>query len=118
MGLLRDTYIINKTDTSGIEYQIRRKNDIEEKQNAILNITKDRVDISLNEYETLKNDLEKTKMLLSRYENFIKDLAKSIRQNPEILLNSKVVKSELEKTPLIDGYNLYVIWEIQNKDLL
>ena len=118
MGLLRDTYIINKTDTSGIEHQMRRKNDIEEKQNAILNITKDRVDISLNEYETLKNDLKETKELLNKYQSFIHDLSKSIKQNPEILLNSKVVKSELERTSLIDGYNLYVIWEIQNKDLL
>lgn len=64
MGLLRDTYIvnkINKIDTSGIEYQMKRKNDLQEKQNIILNQTKDRVDISLIEYETLKEDLKKDK---------------------------------------------------------
>lgn len=32
MGILRDTYIINKTDTSNISYEMSRKNDIEEKQ--------------------------------------------------------------------------------------
>lgn len=117
MGLLRDTYIVNKIDTSGIEYQMKRKNDLQEKQNIILNQTKDRVDISLIEYETLKEDLKKTKEELDFYRNFYNDLAIKIKQYPEILLNSKVVKSEIERVPRTMNSRLYVVWEIEDRDL-
>lgn len=117
MGILRDTYIVNKINTTGIEYQMRRKNDIQEQQNLILNNTKDRVDISLKEYESLKEELKKTKSILLAHENFLKDLALTIKQEPDVLLKSKVVKSEFERKPMTNSYNLYVLWEIKAEDL-
>lgn len=117
MGLLKDTYNITNIDTSGIESQMRRANDIEEKQNSIINNTKDRVDISLREYEELRNEIKAKTGLLKQYEEFIIELAKSIKQNPYILLKGKVVKSEFERVPYSLGNRLYVVWEFEDKDL-
>lgn len=116
MGLLRDTYIINqKTDTSIIEAQLRKHNDIQEEQNKIVNNTRDRVNISLKEYEELKEDLYRTKQLLNSYEEFVRDLAKGIKHSPEILLKAKVIKSEMERVPYkMNNYNIYVVWEIDD----
>lgn len=113
MRLLRDTYVINKIDTSGIEYQMRRKNDIQEKQNAILNDTKDRVDISLNEYESLKSELKRTTKLLECYQKSYNELGKQLKISPEILLRSKVIKCEVERVPLTLKNNLYVVFELE-----
>lgn len=117
MGILKDTYNITNIDTSGIEFQIKRANDIEEKQNSIINNTKDRVDISLREYEELKNEIKAKTELLKQYDEFITDLAKSIKQSPSILLKGKVVKSEFERVPYSLGNRLYVVWEFEDKDL-
>ena len=117
MGLLKDTYNITKIDMSGIEYQMKRKNDIQEQQNIIINNTKDRVDISLREYEDLKNELKSKTELLNKYDEFITELAKSIKLSPEILLKGKVVKSEFERVPYTMGHNLYVVWEYKDRDL-
>lgn len=117
MGILKDTYNITNITTSGIEYQMRRANDIEEKQNSIINNTKDRVDISLREYEELKNEIKAKTELLKLYDEFITDLAKNIKQSPSILLKGKVVKSEFERVPYSLGDRLYVVWEFEDKDL-
>lgn len=117
MGLLKDTYNITKIDTSGIAYQMKRGNDIQEQQNIIINNTKDRVDISLREYEDLKAELKSKTELLNKYDEFIIELAKSIKQSPEILLKGKVVKSEFERVPYTMSYNLYVVWEFEDRDL-
>jgi hypothetical protein len=117
MGLLKDTYNITKIDMSGIEYQMKRKNDIQKQQNIIINNTKDRVDISLREYEDLKNELKSKTELLNKYDEFITELAKSIKLSPEILLKGKVVKSEFERVPYTMSHNLYVVWEYKDRDL-
>jgi len=117
MGILKDTYNITKIDMSGVEYQMRRKNDIQEQQNIVINNTKDRVDISLREYEELKNELKSKTELLNKYKEFISELAKSIKQSPEILLKGKVIKSEFERVPYTMSQNLYVVWEFEDRDL-
>lgn len=120
MGLLRDKYYISTTniDTTEIAKEMERKNDIEEKQNEILNKTRDRVDVSLNEYENIKKELKDTKELLGSYQNFINDLATKIQANPERLLQYKLVKSETERKPLTMSNYLYLVFEICDKDLL
>jgi len=117
MGLLKDTYNITKVDMSGVEYQMKRKNDIQEQQNIVINNTKDRVDISLREYEDLKNELKSKTELLNKYDEFIIELAKNIKQSPEILLKGKVVKSEFERVPYTMSERLYVVWEFEDRDL-
>ncbi len=119
MGLLRNKYYVieNKIDTSSIEYQMKRKNDIQEQQNVVINNTKDRVDISLREYEDLKNELKAKTELLNKYDAFITELAKNIKQSPEILLKGKVLKSEFERVPYNMSNNLYVVWEFKDGDL-
>ncbi len=119
MGLLRDKYYIveNKIDTSGIRYEMKRKNDIQEKQNTVINNTKDRVDISLKEYESLKSEIKAKTELLNKYDEFITGLAKSIKQSPELLLKGKVVKSEFERVPCTMRNNLFVVWEFSDYDL-
>ena len=117
MGLLKDTYNITKIDMSGIEYQMERKNDIQERQNIVINNTRDRVDISLNEYESLKAELKTKTELLNSYTKFITDLAKNIKQNPEILLKGKIITSEFVRMPYTMNNRLLVIWEFEVKDL-
>lgn len=117
MGILKDTYNITKIDMSGVEYQMKRKNDIQEHQNIVINNTKDRVDISLREYEELKNELKEKTELLKKYDEFISELAINIKQSPEILLKGKVVKSGFEKKPYTMNYNLYIVWEFESRDL-
>lgn len=120
MGLLRNKYYISTTniDTTKIAKEMERKNDIEEKQNEILNKTRDRVDVSLNEYENIKKELKDTKELLESYQNFINSLATKIQVNPESLLQYKLVKSETERKPLTMSNYLYLVFEICDKDLL
>ena len=119
MGLLRNKYYVieNKIDTSGIEYQMKRKNDIQEQQNIVINNTKDRVDISLREYESLKNELKAKIELLNKYDAFITELAKNIKQSPEILLKGKVIKSEFDRVPCSMRNILGVVWEFKDGDL-
>ena len=117
MGLLKDTYNITKIDMSGIEYQMKRKNDIQERQNIAINNTRDRVDISLNEYESLKAELKTKTELLNSYTKFITDLAKSIKQNPEILLKGEIITSEFVRMLYTMNNRLLVIWEFEVKDL-
>ena len=117
MGLLKDTYNITKIDMSGIEYQMKRKNDIQERQNIVINNTRDRVDISLNEYESLKAELKTKTELLNSYTKFITDLAKSIKQNPEILLKGEIITSEFVRMPYTMNNRLLVVWEFEVKDL-
>lgn len=119
MGLLRNKYYVieNKIDTSGIEYQMKRKNDIQEQQNVVINNTKDRVDISLREYEDLKNEIKAKTELLNKYDEFITELSKNIKQSPEILLKGKVLKSEFERVPYNMSNILYVVWEFKDGDL-
>lgn len=117
MGLLKDTYNITKIDMSGIEYQMKRKNEIQEQQNIIINNTKDRVDISLRKYEDLKTELKSKTELLNKYDEFITELAKNIKQSPEILLKGKVIKSEFERVPYTMSERLYVVWEFEDRDL-
>ena len=116
MVLLRDTYNITKIDMSGIEYQMRRQNDIQEQQNIVINNTKDRVDISLTEYEKLKTELKTKTELLNKYTEFIKELAKNIKQSPKILLKGKVVKSEFKMDPYTLTHKLYVVWEFEDNE--
>lgn len=120
MGILRNKYYISTTniDTTEIAREMERKNDIEEKQNEILNKTRDRVDVSLYEYENIKKELKDTKELLESYERFINSLARKIQANPENLLQYKLVKSETERKPMTMSNYLYLIFEIKDKDLL
>lgn len=82
-----------------------------------INDTKNRVDISLREYEELKTELKEKTELLKKYDEFISDLAENIQQRPEILLKGKVVKSEIERLPYKMSYNLYVVFEFEDRDL-
>lgn len=120
MGILRDTYInipAPKTDLSLIEYELRRISDIKEQQYETIKNTRDRVDISLNEYESLKAELKTKTELLNSYTKFITDLAKSIKQNPEILLKGKIITSEFVRMPYTMNNRVLVIWELEAKDL-
>ena len=114
MGLLRDTYITNKIDTSGIEYQMKRKNDIQERQNIVLNNQRNRVDISLTEYECLKRELENSKNMLEVYQKCFQELGKHLRISPEVLLKAKVVKSEVERVQSSFSNYLHVIFELKD----
>lgn len=119
MGILRDKYYVieNKIDTTRIDYELKRKNDIQEQQNVVINNTKDRVDISLREYENLKKELNVKTELLNKYDEFITKLAKNIKQSPEILLKGKVLKSEFERVPYTMSERLYIVWEFKDSDL-
>lgn len=119
MGLLRDKYYIfeNKIDTSGIEYEMRRRNNIQEEQNKAINNMKDRVDISLREYEILKNKVKEQEELIEKYHEFVTELGKKIKQSPEILMKGKVVKSEYERVPMTMNNRLYVVWEFEDNKI-
>lgn len=116
MGILRDTYIINKTDTSNISYEMSRKNDIEEKQNEIDNNTRDRVNISLKEYEKLKTDLQDANCIINDYQALYHNLGKTIKCDPKILLSSKIIHNSIEKNPMTRKRNLYIGFELEEVD--
>lgn len=118
MGILRDTYNITKVDMSGVEYQMKRKNDIQEQQNKVINNTKDRVDISLKEYENLKKELELKTKKLNKYEEFVSDLANNIKIRPDVLLKGKAVDNYIERSPHDFSYNLYVEWKFEDRDFI
>ena len=122
MGLLRDTYIIN--DNKGLKDAIRMSNYIAEEKFEFekgkfekeLEI-KNRVDIALTEYEKLKEELKTTKENLSYYRNFFNELVKSIKINPEVLLKSNIVKSEVERSYHSFNNYLHVIFELKDSDI-
>ena len=118
MGILKDTYNITKVNMAGIEREMKRKNDIEEKQNLLLNISRDRVDISLNEYERLKSQVKKQEELINNYSRFFSDLGRMIKQSPDILLKGEVIKSEYERVSSTMSSRLYVVFEYKDGDLL
>ena len=118
MGLFKDTYIIN--DNRGLKDAVRMSNYIAEAQLEFekgklekeLEI-KNRVDIALNEYLKLKEELKS----LSYYRDFFNQLGRAIKINPEVLLKSKVVKTEVERSPMTMANNLYVIFELKDSDV-
>lgn len=121
MGLLKDTYIIN--DNSALKDAMQMSNYIAVEQLKFekgklekeLEL-KDRVDIALNEYLKLQEELKSTKESLSYYRDFFNQLGRAVRINPEVLLKSKVVKTEVERSPMKMANNLYVIFELKDSD--
>lgn len=117
MGILRDTYIINnKTDTGPVSYEMSRKNDIEEKRLKIENDTKDRVNISLREYEKLKTELQDANCIINDYQAFYHNLGKTIHCDPKVILTSKIRDVNINKNPLTMKYDLCILLELEEVD--
>lgn len=118
MGIFKDTYIVNKIDTKRIEYELNRKNELLKEKNEIEKTTKNRVDISLNEYEKLKEENKNQKQLIEEYQKFITDLGKKIHIAPDALLKYKLIENDLSENILHQTYNLHLIFEINKSDLI
>ncbi len=116
MGILRDTYIINKNDNTSLINELKRKNDIEQEYLLLSEQTKDRVNISLSEYENLKNKLKNTIDSLNCYENFIDDLSKKLMIVPELLLKSNIIENKVRRNVLTMKDELYVIFELEVRE--
>lgn len=115
MGLLRDTYIINndKSGQDAIAKQIEQKNEIAKEQLIFLKNSRDRVDISLQEYQKLKKDLQEANCIINEYQEFVHQLAKAVNGDPRILLKSKIVYNSFEKQPQFMNAILYIGFEIE-----
>lgn len=116
MGILKDTYIVNKTDNSSIVNELKRKNDIEQEYLLLSEQTKDRVNISLNEYEKLKDKLKDTTDSLKCYENFIVNLSKKLMIDPELLLKSNIKENRVSRNIMTMKDELYVIFELEVRE--
>lgn len=119
MSILKDTYNITnyKVDTNSLASQISKYNDILEKQNTIENETKDRVDISLKEYESLKKKLNKIEDELNIYKYFVKTLADGLNLNPKVLLNCKLIDCRISKIPMINKTDIEILYQTSESDI-
>lgn len=114
MGLLRDTYNITEVDMSGIEREMSRKNDIEEQYNKETLATKDRVDISLREYEELKDKAE----LVRKVDWFFYKLERCTGVSKEVLLKVENLNSILTEDIPTRKFMLHVTFEFKRDDFM
>lgn len=62
--------------------------------------------------------LEDTAEELIKYKKALNEIADTIEQNTEILLNGKIVRSEIENDIRLRKYRLNVVWEFNPEDLI
>ena len=130
-------YITYKTDINGIERSLNKRNEIEKEKNTLEKEkmlfekdTIDRVNISLKEYEEIKNNIAELKQIVKCQEAFITELEIQINKrmfengnknykciNNDMLINSKIVNVEQMEKIENNSFILAVMWEIP-KDML
>lgn len=112
MGILRDTYIINKTDNSGVEYEMKKRNDIlkQELEN------KNRVDISLQEYTKMVEENKSLKEIKVIHERFLKELGNKLQIDSDVLLKSKNLKVEVSKNHFRMSNIYHIQFEVEDRD--
>lgn len=120
MGILRDTYIINKTkmDLTNFNREIRHLNKTM-KENCEKEIAaKNRVNISLEEYESMKEEIKSLKEEIKSNARFVKELGMKIKRDPNILFNSEILDVEIQRNPERYSTILRVAFEIKNEDMI
>lgn len=114
MGLLRDTYNITEVDMSGVEREMRRKNNIQEAQNKAINETKDRVDISLKEYKELQEKAE----LLRKWDNFAYMVERCTGLNSKKFLKGRVIRADFDENYCNNTKMTAIVLEFKPEDLI
>lgn len=121
MGILKDTYIVNHIDTT----PMYARNIILNEQNKILKENaekdikaRDRVNITLEEYERLKKENKDIKELLNIYQEFYTKFGKMLHLEPKKILNSKLVK--VERRNSMESLNdlLHIVFEINPEEVI
>lgn len=118
MGIFKDTYYVNENviDNSGIEKELKRQNDIKEKDI----LTKDRTNISLIKYEEMKETIKQQEEKILQYERFYNTICEYIilpnntNMTPDKLVKGVLRDYYIEKNPATLDYNLYIVWNYED----
>lgn len=117
MGILRNTYIINKTelDLSKFNRKIKDLNDTMKENSEKEIAARNRVDISLEEYESMKEEIKRLKEYNQHYGEFVTKLGVKLKRDPKILLEAELLDVEVQRNP--ERYNsiLRVTFEVDRK---
>lgn len=114
MGLLRDTYIYVKSNSEAIYAQngkISEQNDILKKNHQEEMEVKNRVDISLKEYEELKKERDILKSKNEEYNRFIKELSGNWKLPIDILQFCKTKSVEVVNRAETLKQEIYIVLE-------
>lgn len=117
MGILKDTYIVNETkvDLAPLTRKIEKfTNTMEENNRKEIN-ARNRVDISLDEYETMKEKIKELDNELNDYRKFVAELGRKINMDPKILLDSKILDVEVQRNPMNFNNIIRIIFEVDKK---
>lgn len=117
MGILKDTYIINETklDMSKFNRKIQDLNDTMNENCEKEIAARNRVDISLEEYETMKEKIKELDNDLNCYRSFVSELGKKMNIDPKILLDSKILDVEVQRNPMNFNNIIRIIFETDKK---
>lgn len=114
MGLFKDTYIINRTDTSRTDDILLGIGFIEKEKLKFEKDTKDRVDISLKDYEELQRKLKSYQDLIEGYEKEWSKFADFCSIPVELLQKAINVRIGFYENPIIDGKTCSITFDIDN----
>lgn len=114
MGLFKDTYIINRTDTSRTDDLLLGIGFIEKEKLKFEKDTKDRVDISLKDYEELQRKLKSYQDLIEGYEKEWSKFADVCSIPVELLQKAINVRIGFYENPIIDGKTCSITFDIDN----
>ena len=114
MGLFKDTYIINRTDTSRTDDLLLGIGFIEKEKLKFEKDTKDRVDISLKDYEELQRKLKCCQDLIECYEEQWSKFAAFCSIPVELLQEATNVRIGFYENPIIDGKTCSITFDIDN----
>lgn len=114
MGLFKDTYIINRTDTSRTDDLLLGIGFIEKEKLKFEKDTKDRVDISLKDYEELQRKLKSCQDLIECYEKEWSKFADFCSIPVELLQKAINVRVGFYENPIIDGKTCSITFDIDN----
>lgn len=114
MGLFKDTYIINRTDTSRTDDLLLGIGFIEKEKLKFEKDTKDRVDISLKDYEELQRKLKSCQDLIEGYENEWSKFADFCSIPVELLQKAINVRVGFYENPIIDGKTCSITFDIDD----
>lgn len=114
MGLFKDTYIINRTDTSRTDDLLLGIGFIEKEKLKFEKDTKDRVDISLKDYEKLKRKLKSCQDLIEGYEEQWSKFAAFCSIPVELLQEATNVRVGFYENPIIAGKTCSIKFDIDS----
>lgn len=114
MGLFKDTYIINRTDTSRTDDLLLGIGFIEKEKLKFEKDTKDRVDISLKDYEELQRKLKSCQDLIEGYEEQWSKFAAFCSIPVELLQEATNVRVGFYENPIIEGKTCSITFDIDS----